>query len=247
MDSDHDIAIQRGCGEAVWRQIELKLEQDIARAVFPPGERLPPETELAQRFGVNRHTVRQAMAALQNRGLVRIEQGRGTFVEARAIDYSVGRRTRFSENLLRQKREGRHRLLRSDQFAARGAIARGLGLRAGVRVIMLETLSEVSGRPMSLAAHHFPAKRFAGLMEAFRDTQSITRALQRLGVEDYTRKLTRVTTRMPTLEEARLLQQPKTRPILQAEGINVDPYGEPIEYGVTRFAGDWVQLVFEPD
>jgi len=42
---------------------------------------------------------------------------------------------------------------------------------------------------------------------------------------------------------ARQLGQPKTRPVLQVEALNVDPDGKPLQYSITHFAGDWVQLV----
>ncbi|HET8726510.1 MAG TPA: UTRA domain-containing protein, partial [Alphaproteobacteria bacterium] len=62
----------------------------------------------------------------------------------------------------------------------------------------------------------------------------------------YVRKSTRVSARMPTAEEARRLNQPKTRPVLVAESVNVGRDQRPVEYVVTRFASDWVQIVFEP-
>lgn len=51
---------------------------------------------------------------------------------------------------------------------------------------------------------------------------------------------------MPDSEEARLLRLPRNRPILVTESINIDSEGKPIEFGVARFAGDRVQIVFEP-
>ena len=46
---------------------------------------------------------------------------------------------------------------------------------------------------------------------------------------------------------ARLLGQPKTRPILQVEALNVDEKQAPLQYSVTRFGGDFVQLVVSDD
>ena len=91
----------RVSGVTIWRQIAEELEDEIASRTYAPGGRLPTEMELSARFGVNRHTVRRAIATLEDRGLVRVERGRGTFVQTDTIDYVVGRRTRFSENLRR--------------------------------------------------------------------------------------------------------------------------------------------------
>ncbi len=55
-----------------------------------------------QRFGVSRFTVRQALRRLEQRGLVRAEQGRGTFVHKGVLDYTLSKKTRFSQNMVDQ-------------------------------------------------------------------------------------------------------------------------------------------------
>src|SRR5438132_5770084 len=64
-------------------QIEEWLEGAIARGRLAPGDRLPPERELAGKLRVSRMTLRQALASLERRGLVARHVGRegGTFVE----------------------------------------------------------------------------------------------------------------------------------------------------------------------
>jgi GntR family phosphonate transport system transcriptional regulator len=239
--------IERGSGHAIWRQIEQSLAGEIARRVLSPGSKLPPEPVLAERFGVNRHTVRRAVAALERDGLVRIEQGRGTFVQEHAVDYMVSRRTRFSENLLLRDKSRRKRLLRSTELPARGEVARALGLRAGAMVIRIEAVTEVDERPLSHSLHHFPGKRFPGIAEVFRVERSVTKTFARFDIADYTRQVTRISARMPDAELAAVLHQPRTRPVLQTVAVNIDAHGSPIEFGLTHFAGDLVQLVIEPE
>ncbi|HZB90429.1 MAG TPA: phosphonate metabolism transcriptional regulator PhnF [Stellaceae bacterium] len=234
--------IEPSKGVTLWRQIADSLERDIAAGRFADG-RLPTEPELATRFGVNRHTIRRAIAALADQGLLRVEQGRGTFVSEQMIDYVLGRRTRFSANLQSQGREAGHRLLSVATIAADAATARDLELRTGAKVVQLETLADADGVALSYALHRFPARRFAALPAAFAETQSVTAALARCGVPDYTRKLTRLLARLPSELEARHLGQPPSRPVLQAEAVNVDPAGAPIQRSLTVFAGDRVQMV----
>jgi GntR family transcriptional regulator, phosphonate transport system regulatory protein len=83
-------------GVTLWRRIADDLERDIAGGAHAAGERLPGEVAIAGRFGVNRHTVRRALAELAERGLVRAERGSGTYVEAARLAYPIGARTRFS-------------------------------------------------------------------------------------------------------------------------------------------------------
>ncbi|HIJ61137.1 MAG TPA: phosphonate metabolism transcriptional regulator PhnF [Rhodospirillaceae bacterium] len=238
--------IDRHGGKAVWRQIADHLEADIMAGRLKPGERLATEHDLARQFAVNRHTARRALAALADMGMVRTEQGRGSFVQEHVIDYRVRRRTRFSENISAARREPGGRLLDERDLPADEDLAAKLDIPRGSPVLMLRILGEADGRPISLASHYFPKDRFPGLADAFRDTGSITKALARCGVADYLRRHTRVTARMPRAEDLRALQQPANRPILQAESLNVDTDGRPVFFTVARFASDRVQLVFEP-
>src|SRR5262245_13541044 len=84
-------------GIAIWRHVADSLERAIAAGEYAVGSKLPAEKEIADLFRVNRHTVRRALAALAERGLIRSERGSGTYVEAHRIAYPIGSRTRFTE------------------------------------------------------------------------------------------------------------------------------------------------------
>src|SRR5690606_39259238 len=93
-------------GVALWRRVADDIRLDINGGKFIDGGKLPAEGELAARFSVNRHTVRRALAVLEDEGIVRAEQGRGRFVHAsRRLTYPIGRRTRFSTGLAGQASE----------------------------------------------------------------------------------------------------------------------------------------------
>ncbi|MBP2315407.1 phosphonate metabolism transcriptional regulator PhnF [Azospirillum soli] len=242
--TDQDLS--RGTGTALWRQIAERLKRDIVSGTHQPGDRLPTELRMAEEFSVNRHTIRRAVAALAEQGLVRIEQGRGTFVQESVIDYRVKKRTRFSENVLGHRREPSGKLLAIREEPAEEAVAKALEIRKGTMVVVVERLGEADGRPLSVASHYFPKGRFPSLPDTIRDTGSISLAMERLGVGDYTRKVTRVTARTARAADAQLLQQSPNKPILLTEGVNVDATGRPVEYSVARWASDRVQIVFEP-
>lgn len=232
----------RRSGVAIWKQIADTLAADIRNRCFSETGRLPSETELAARFGVNRHTLRQAVNALQVEGMVRVEKGRGMFVQHELLNYALSRRTRFSENLQRQGLLPGKQLLAARSQPATEPVARELKLGKGEAVLMVETLSEANGQPVNLAIAYYPAKRFEGLLEMLGDGTTTTQILKQLGVQDYLRAQSRITTQMPTEETARLLKQPVTRPLLCVESLDVDMDGTPIKYGETVFCGDRVQL-----
>ncbi|MBX3538551.1 MAG: FadR family transcriptional regulator [Chelatococcus sp.] len=81
-----DLANDEATGEAAALSGRLaiavyeQIERLIRRGEFPKGVKLPPEAELARRFGVSRPVVREALARLREEGIVRSQQGSGTFV-----------------------------------------------------------------------------------------------------------------------------------------------------------------------
>jgi GntR family phosphonate transport system transcriptional regulator len=237
--------LARNSGVALWRQIYTNLEREMADQGFRPGDRLPSENELSERYGVNRHTIRRAMAALEQAGLVRVEQGRGAFVREPVINYPVGRRTRFSENLTRQRRAPGNVLLEAADIEADGPVAVALGIRPGEIVTCITSAGEADGRRINYCHSYFPRVLFPGMIRVYRQTGSVTQTLEHYKVRDYFRKSTRIIARMPTAQEARELGQPKTRPVLITESVNVDARGVPVEFGVSLFASDWVQIVVD--
>ena len=200
---------------------------------------------MARRFGVNRHTVRQALSALQDKGLIRIEQGRGTFVVGDVLDYPLSARTRFSEILSAQSRAPVSRLIRGIEVPAEAAVAQALEMAVATTVTVLDTVGEADGHRISVSSRYYPTSRFPGLTNVFAVTGSVTAALAHYGLHDYRRKTTRVTAQMPSAEDARYLHVSRGRPVLVTESVNVDAGGRPIEYGLTRFSSDRVQLIVE--
>lgn len=233
----------RRSGVSVWRQIADTLTTEIRDRAYADTGRLPGEVELSARFSVNRHTLRQAVAALQTEGLVRIEPGRGTFVQHELLDYALSKRTRFSENLLRQGLLPSKQLLTACEITAPERALRELKLDKGARVLKVETLDEANDRPIGLATAYYPAQRFSGLLVMLNEGTRTTEILKHFGVQDYVRANSRITTQMPTDENAQLLQQPANRPLLCVECLDVDMDCVPIKYGETVFCGDRVQLV----
>ncbi|MBV9251998.1 MAG: phosphonate metabolism transcriptional regulator PhnF [Acetobacteraceae bacterium] len=238
--------ILRQEGVTLWRQIAEYLQHQINARVYQPGGRLPTEAELSQRFRVNRHTVRRALEELSRAGVVRIEQGRGCFVAEDVLEYTVEPRTRFSEWIRRHNKEPSGRVLQLKEAVAEPPIASGLGIRSGSRVVLLERLGFADDVPVGLTSHFFPATRLRGILEALRTNWRITDALSAVGVTDYLRQTTRVTARLPGVEEAELLRMARSRPLLVTENINVDRAGQVVEFAIGRYPTPRVQIVFEP-
>ena len=239
---DHDNPIERGAGIAVWRQLASRLEDDIAAGRLEANDRLPTEAALAETFKVNRHTVRRAIAALAEQGLVRVEQGRGAFVEDVVIDYPLRHRTSFSTNLLEQGREPLQRFIGVEELRADRRLASGLQIRRGAKLLLSRSIGLADGIPVGVSVSVFPHARFPGLAQRLTEERSISKALATFGLSDYRRRETRILTRMPTADEARHLKQATSQPVLVTEAVDVDLEDRPIRLGITCFAGSRVQI-----
>jgi len=234
-----------GDGVARWRRVADDIRSQIGDGAI--AEMLPPETELAARYSVNRHTVRRAIAALSADGLLRAERGRGTFVNGTPtrIVYPIGSRTRFSESMVRQSIEPSGRLIRADRVAADAPMAALLGCRIGAPLHRLESLAVADGTPLSRSTSYFSAEQFPGIINAYAETGSITEALKREGVSDYRRRETKITAERVSSKDAEILNCPADAIILVSNAVDVDIDGRPIQAIRTKFLADRMELVMQ--
>ncbi|HYY79926.1 MAG TPA: GntR family transcriptional regulator [Actinomycetes bacterium] len=167
-------------------EVQDELRQRIDQGRFPAGGRLPSEPDLAAELGVSRATLREALRALEDEGLLRRRQGSGTFVAERprvanSLDVNFGvteaiRAAGMHAGITR----GRHWV----EPASAGEAAR-LELQPGQDVLVVERVRTAEGKPVVLSRDIFPSRLIgdrAQVVEAmFR--QSIYDVLERdLGV-----------------------------------------------------------------
>lgn len=228
--------------KALWTGIRDQLEHDIASGRYQACDKLPTEADLSTRFGVNRHTVRRALAELAERGLVQARRGAGVFVASTPTDYPIGERVRFHQNLLATGRTPRKKMLLLEIRTADNKERDALDLEDGAKVQVCEGLSYAEDIPIALFRSVFPETVAPKLLETLRTETSITRALTRHGIEDYTRAWTRVTAKAasPTISAHLMIAQ--GNPVLRTTSLNVDSERRPIEFGKTWFAADRVTL-----
>jgi GntR family phosphonate transport system transcriptional regulator len=229
----------------IWKAIAQALRSDLAEGRYAPGDKLPTEAALAERFGVNRHTVRHGISALVDEGLIRTRRGAGAFVASTPTDYPIGRKVRFHDNLIAAGRLPEKRvLLVEDRFATDGE-ALALAINAGDPVCSYHGLSLADAHPIAVFESVFPLARTPEISEAFRAQGSVTEALATVGVADYTRASTRLTAVRAGATQALHLQVAEGDPLLRSSAVNVNLEGKPVEYGRTWFVGDRVTLTLE--
>lgn len=232
--------------ETLWAQIATTLRSELATD-YPPGTRLPTEAQLAARFGVNRHTIRRALAALAADGLVHTRRGAGVFSAMPPVEYPLSRRTRFHAALSATGRVAGRRILSIQSVPADAESADFLALQSDQPVLRVEGVSLSDGGVVGHFRSVFPAGRLPGLADALAREQGITAALEACGVSDYTRAWTRLSaTRADGLLAGHLMLAPGD-PVLRSEALNHDAQGSPVEYGITHFAGGRVTLLVAPN
>lgn len=229
----------------LWRAIAASLREDIAEGRYPPGDKLPGEMALAERFGVNRHTIRHALTLLKEEGLAHSRRGSGVYVLARPTDYPLGRRVRFHRSLLAAGRLPEKRILDIESREATPDEAATLQLAPGEPICICHSLALADGQPIALAESHYPQSRLPGIAEALREDQGVTHALQRAGISDYTRASTRISARMASATQALHLRLREGAALIYTTSVNIDMDGLPVEFGRTWFAGDRITLTLE--
>lgn len=232
-------------GVTLWRCIADDYEQLILLGKYENGTRLPTETEIAAHYGVNRHTVRRAMAELAERGMVQSERGSGTYVKTDKLDYRIGAHTRFSEIVAAAGHDAQGRLQSHRIEPANDEIAGRLGLAPGASVIRLEIVRAADRVPVSVATTWLCAERFRDAAKIFRSARSITKMLNQYGVEGYRRKWTRITAGFTDAVDAGRLRLSVQRPILIVDSTDVAADDTPVLTTRGRFAADRVALVVE--
>lgn len=229
----------------LWRRIHDTLLDEIRSGEMAAAGRLPSAGKLAERFGVNRHTVRQALKALDEAGVTETKQGAGSFIVGYVVDYPITSKTRFSEIVLRQGMAPSGLLIEAKVRKPPKVVANALELAPGSKVIMIERVSMADDTKIGLSRHYYPADRFPGMEKTAEQFTSLTAVLREHGVEAYFRKTTSVSARLPTAREARLLGQRPSEPLIHTTSINVDEQGATIEYGDTLFSAERVRLRFD--
>jgi len=231
-------------GVALWRQIADAIRLDIVGGKLAAGDRLPTEAALAERFSVNRHTVRRALAVLAEQGVVIAEQGRGTFVRSIArLSYPIGRRTRLSEGLRGQASELLSAGIGHRIENASVRIANALSLKPGTKVVRSESLSTADGVPVSRATIWLPYRPFPDFAARLEQMRSITEVFRSYGIADYSRASTRISARHADVEELAALKLVPGAIVLVSEAIDVGLDGVPLSYGLSRFPAERMELL----
>jgi len=220
------------------------LADQISAGLLRPGQRLGAERALAAELGVSRAALRQALAVLEEGGLVRRVPGRGggTFVSKGKIERDLSRVVGVPALLRSQGVVAGTRVLSARLAPADETAARALRLRAGDLVIDLVRIRLADGSPFSVEHLMLPADRFPGLLE-----MPLGGSVYELLEESYGTRPKEAVERIEVVsaspDEAMILDVTAGAPLLAISRTTTDTRDEPFEFSHDLFRGDRTRIV----
>ncbi|MFV9672775.1 MAG: GntR family transcriptional regulator [Acidimicrobiia bacterium] len=199
-----------------------------------PGDRLPSDADLCERFEVSRMTARQAVNVLVTEHLIERKRGSGTFVTGRRVPRALGSPLSFSESMRIRGMEPTSRVLRAGSADLSPDDARALGVELDAPAVVLERLRLADDVPMAIERVVMPADD-PGLLDEDLTSGSLHDAFERRG-RIPSRALAEVGARAATERERDLLELPEDGVILSEVRTIFDQDGTPLEHTTTFYA-----------
>lgn len=214
----------------LYRHIEQALTQSIHQGQYKPGDALPAEKVLAQRFGVSIGTLRKAVDSLVGRGVLLRQQGRGTFVARHNKD-----RYLFAYfHVVRQdgiKTYPQVELALFTRTKADKHVAKRLGIKVGSKVVKLINILHLHGRRVVIDEIYLPEKLLPELTEQVVRERPST--LYQLYQERFGLTVVRAEERLRAVKadafQASTLGLPPAEPLLQVIRVAQSFNSQPIE------------------
>src|SRR5579885_2158833 len=162
----------------LYHQLKTALIERLSQGCWKPDQQLPTEDELGIQFGVSKATVRHALRELAEAGLIRREQGRGTFAADTKIQFGPRRLTSFTDEMRESGMQSASRVLGHSIVPASNEVAAKLQLPPGANVFKLHRLRLAGGEPMGVQTVHIPESLAPGIQDVDFATASLYETLE---------------------------------------------------------------------
>ena len=226
-------------------QVYLDLRSALDTGEWRPGDLLPPERQLAGRYGCSLITVRRALSELTREGRLERTRGRGTTVLRPRIERDFAGTMSFTEEMQDRGLDPATKVIASRPESAGEVVAAALQIEPGSPTLYVERLRAGVGEPLLLEQVHLPAEQFPGLLASDLEHGSLYDLL----TARYGTRIVRARESLaPVLlraREARLLGQRPRTPALQIEGIAFSAEGIPVEFARSYVRGDRTRYYIE--
>ncbi len=202
----------------------------MASGILLPGDQLPSEAQLCERYDVSPMTVRRAVNLLVDQGFVIAEQGRGTFVRPVAMG-SATFQLRDSLSLFNDSKRTIVRVLEARIIGADERVARKLELCVGDRTVYIRRLLRTDGLPSLYHREYLIYDPLRPIVEAELEVTALQRLFNGTGETILKRGEINLEATILNDEEAKILEAPRPMAAVCFEHLFYDFDDKPISWG----------------
>jgi len=226
----------------LYYQLSKLLKNQIRTGELKPGEALPPETELAERFEISRMTVRKAISELIAEGMVHPIQGKGTFVTKPKLDNVVFELDSYNWQLNERGLDWKTKLLDVKIIRSNDELKRKFNLEDdSTPFLYFSTVLLVEGEPLVYEKKYTIYTKSSPILESEIKDPSLPGLISAHGVEPMAaKKIIQVS--LATEEEGEILNIPLKSPVFLLEQTIFNAQMLPVGWSKAVYRGDRYQL-----
>lgn len=208
------------------------------RGEWAPGDLIPSERELCERYGISRMTARQSITELVNEGLLYRQQGKGTYVGRPKIAQQLLRLTGFTEDMRAREQKPGARVLSAEMWPADETTAERLRVKVGQPVYRLRRLRLADSEPLALETSCISFIGCERLLDHDLERDSLYLLLATAFDIPPLEAEQELEADLAGTEEAHLLAVPVGSPVLRTRRVTVTRRNQPVEFATSVYRGD---------
>lgn len=231
-------AIYRNSPLPRYFQLKEILRERIRLGEWKPGDLIPSERELSEKYGISRMTARQAITDLVNEGLFYREQGKGTFVSQRKITQQLIHLTGFTEDIRARGQVPGTRVLSATMHPADEETAEKLRIAPGTPIFRLQRLRLANDEPLAIELSQIHFRECERLLEEDLEHNSLYRLLETKYGITLMEADQELEAGLPSSDDALLLKISPGSPVLYTRRVTYTERNQPVEYARSLYRGN---------
>ncbi|NSW84290.1 MAG: GntR family transcriptional regulator [Syntrophothermus sp.] len=237
-----EMSIDKNSVIPIYYQLAKYFEKQIRHGELKPGEALPPEMEIASRFGISRMTVRRAISELVAAGMVYTQQGKGTFVARPRLDNVVFELSNFNEEIKKRGLNLQATILEAKIVKADENLKAKLGVEFNTRFLFFRIVLAADGERLAYETKYIIYTKQKPILESELKDPSLSNlvAIHSDCLPVSSKKVLQAS--VANKEEALILGISPNAPVFLIEQTIYDLNGKPIGWGKSIYRGDRYKL-----
>lgn len=229
----------------LYHQLFEVLHDDILSGKLKPGDMLPSESELIEKYGVSRITVRKVFDMLVKEGLIHRERGRGSFVSQPRLEHGLSRIVNFTEDMLQRGFKPGTEVLYIGTVEASEYVAEKLNVPVNEELVRLDRLRLADNEPMCVEHAHLVARYFPDIAQYDFAAHSLREIKTNVYGIRWSRATQVIRAMLASEDIAHLLDIDVNSPLLYIERISYSQDNIPMEYLKAYYRSDRYTLYNE--